>query len=511
MMRNRLEITGQALIRNGLLNIAGQGLPFLFGLLSMPVVVHGLGAERLGLLIFTWTLLGVLGIADLGLGPAVTKHVAEALGRGDHGAIPGILWWAALGQVVLGGMAALLLASGAGMLVREMLHVSPALHEEATGAFRLAALTFPIVLVSTSFRSALEAAQRFDVAAAYKAASGSATFLIPMLGTLVSTDLVGIMAALLVARLLLLAVLVRVAVRSLPARPTRHAMHAAILPRLLVFGGWVTISGLAGLVLTYTDRFIIGGRLAMSALAYYSVPQEMIARLTVISASAVAVLFPAFSALGGAGDLGGLQRLFYRSAKYMVLTVLPAFGLIAVVAPDILRVWLGPDLAGRSAAVLRILAVGAGVQTLGVIPYTLLQGLGRSDLTAKIHLIEAPAYVAVLAILVGAAGIVGAAAAWSGRMVIETILLYLAAGRIRGGLGDAPRDARCMAGGAIVLCGASAVVYVLPLPVAQRAVLLTIVVVLFGRWVWRVALDAEEREGIARMIAAWRSAWPRPR
>ncbi|MCL6554560.1 MAG: oligosaccharide flippase family protein, partial [Firmicutes bacterium] len=103
MTRAQLEVTGAVLVRNGLLNIAGQGMPFLIGLVSVPVTVHGLGTERFGLLVFTWTLLGVLGISDLGLGSAVTKYVAEALGGGSPKSIPGVFWAAVLAQAVLGG------------------------------------------------------------------------------------------------------------------------------------------------------------------------------------------------------------------------------------------------------------------------------------------------------------------------------------------------------------------------------------------------------------------------
>jgi len=225
----------------------------------------------------------------------------------------------------------------------------------------------------------------------------------------------------------------------------------------------------------------------------------------------VAVLFPAFSALGGAKDRMRLRWLFGRSTKYVGLIAVPVFGLISVVAPDILRLWLGPDLAGHSAAVLRVLAIGAGVQALAVVPYTLLQGLGRPDLTAKIHLMEAPVYLAALVGLVNAAGIVGAAAAWSGRMVVEGVLLFWVAGRVDAWPGRMPRDGRRTAAGTAALCGVSALVYLLPIPLAQRAALLIVAVTVFGLWAWSRALDADERRGIVRMIASGRPALPRVR
>ncbi len=52
-------------------------------------------------------------------------------------------------------------------------------------------------------------------------------------------------------------------------------------------------------------------------------------------------------------------------------------------ANDGLRLWLGPEFARNSTAVLQLLAVGVFFNTLGVLPWVLIQGAGRPDLTAK--------------------------------------------------------------------------------------------------------------------------------
>jgi len=71
-----IEITGRLLTRNWGLNLAGQILPLGVAVAAMPYVIHGLGAERFGILSIAWTLLGFCGLLDLGLGRATTKFVA---------------------------------------------------------------------------------------------------------------------------------------------------------------------------------------------------------------------------------------------------------------------------------------------------------------------------------------------------------------------------------------------------------------------------------------------------
>jgi Na+-driven multidrug efflux pump len=55
--------------------------------------------------------------------------------------------------------------------------------------------------------------------------------------------------------------------------------------------------------------------------------------------------------------------------------------------------------------------------------YALVHAQGRSDLTAKLHIIELPIFLVFLYVLLGEFGIVGAAWAWVGRMAVDAIAL----------------------------------------------------------------------------------------
>lgn len=493
------------LVRNGLLNIAGQALPLLIGLATVPFVFHGLGTERFGLLVFSWTLTGAFNVFDLGLAGAVTKFVAEALGSGHPRTIPGIVWPAVVGQAVLGVTGAGILVAAAAPLVLHFLNVPPSIQMEAILTFRIVGLTLPVMLLVNSFRGALEAAQRFDIAAAVKSTSSVSVFLVPLVGVLARWDLPHIIGLLLVVRVFLLAVLVLSCIRILPALTRPFRMTREGLRRLFRFGGWITVSGLVGFVITYGDRFIIGNSLTMADVSYYTVPLEVISRLGLIAATLAAVLFPAFSTLGGAQNLPRLNLLFSRSIKYVVLTTLPAFGLLAVFAPDILRLWLGPTVAEHSAAVLRIVAVGAAFQVLAVIPTTVVQGLGRPDLTAKFHLLQAPVYLAVLWGLVQVGGIRGAALAWSGRIALEGMLLLWVTGRMGVWSWRSDRRAAVRVVIPVILVWVSlAIVYTLPVGMFEKAAVAGGLVAGFGWWAWTSALQSDERRWMLEFASGWK-------
>lgn len=500
-----IEISGRGLLRSGILTIAGQALPIAIGLASVPVILHGLGPERFGLMVFSWTLTGTFSVLDLGLTGAVTKFVAEALGRGDAHQVPGILWSAIAGQTVLGFIGAGLLVLLAPWLVTHFLHISPAVQAEAILAFQISGLILPTMLLVNSFRGGLEAAQRFDLAVWVKAISSASTMLVPLAGVAAGWDLSRILGALLIVRLGLVAALYLMCahVLGISAHPVRA--QPGVVPRLLRFGGWYGISSSIGIGIGYADRFVIGNALSMIAVANYAVPFEVISRLGVIAGALAAVLFPAFSTLGGAGNASRLRRLFGRSIRYVVLTTGPAFGLLALFAPDVLHFWLGSIAAAQMTPVFRILAAGAVFQVLAVIPATLVQGIGRPDLHAKFSMLHAPVYLGALLWLVRVEGIRGAALAWSARLVLEVLLLlWMARGIGLWSWQDARRAAPRTVVPVVTLWVALALVEILEAGTVQKLVLTAGMIMAFGWWTWTNALAANERQWLLGLVSGAR-------
>jgi O-antigen/teichoic acid export membrane protein len=496
-------ISGALLVRNGMLNILGQGLPLVIGVLTVPLIVTGLGAERFGILVFTWTLIGAFSLFDLGLGWSVTRFVADALGRGERRAIPEVVWPAVIGQAVVGGIGGGLLVLAASPLVQRILHVSPQIRAEAITAFQITGLSLPVVLITVSLRGALEAAQRFDITSIFKAASSASVFLVPLAGVLLGWALPGILLLLLAVRVLLLGGLLVACQRTLALFRRFGPLDWVGLRRLYAFGGWVMVSALTGLILAHTDRLVIGGTLPMTALTYYTVPQELVARLGIITATLAAVLFPAFSTLSGAGD-PRLRAFFHGSIKYGLLLVIPVCALLAGFAFDILRLWLGASLAEPTAPVLRILAIGVAAQSLAAIPSALVGGMGRPDLIAKLYLVEAPLYVASLWWLVHRSGITGAALAWTIRFALDGLLLLWATGRM--GLWGWRVSRRALGRILAPVSAVSALVMLsgrLPLPLELRAAAAGVSLLVFLGWIWAAVLRPEERMAVRRLAWVW--------
>src|ERR671910_6643 len=146
----RLEISGRLLTRNALLNFVGQAGPLLVGVATIPFIIRGLGVERFGLLSIAWVAPEYFTFVDLGLGRAIIKYVAEALGKGDKDRMSRLAWTAVTVQVVLGFLGTFALIRFTPFLVEHALNVPLALEAEAKAMFYLLALSIPLVLVSSS-------------------------------------------------------------------------------------------------------------------------------------------------------------------------------------------------------------------------------------------------------------------------------------------------------------------------------------------------------------------------
>jgi O-antigen/teichoic acid export membrane protein len=188
----------------------------------------------------------------------------------------------------------------------------------------------------------------------------------------------------------------------------------------------MTVSNIVSPVMVSLDRFLIGATTSMAAVAYYATPYEMITKLWIIPTALMGVLFPALST-ALVSDRQRASRLFRRGVAYTFALMFPVVLAVVTLADPGLNAWLGAEFARNSAVILQILAVGVLINSLAHLPFGLIQADGRPDLTAKLHLIELPIYLLALWFFLNTMGIVGAAVAWTLRVTVDTIVLFVMA------------------------------------------------------------------------------------
>ena len=415
---------GRLLARNTVLNVLGNVFPLLVALVALPPLIRGLGADRFAILALAWTAIGYFGAFEFGLSRALTQAVAQRLGTGNGDDLASVAWPALLLMLCLGMVGAILVAATTPFLVTSLLEVPRELQDEAIRAFYLLAASLPLVLMSAGLRGVLEAHQHFGSVTLLRIPLVLFMFVGPLVVLPFTKSLLPAVISLVIGRILVWSAYLVVCLKRFTFLRRGVLIEPAALLPLLRFGGWTTVTNVVSPMMEFMDRFLIGVFLPIAAVAHYVTPYEAIVKALVIPGAMLSVLFPAFASLY-ASDPDRMSRLYDRSIRLIMYVMFPIVLAALAFANEGLRVWVGPVLPPESATVLRWLAVGVFINAIAQAPFAALQGTGRPDIIAKLHVAELPIYAVAIFLLVRAFGLPGVAMAWALRVSIDAIALLV--------------------------------------------------------------------------------------
>lgn len=417
------------LVRNAIWNIGGQLLPLLAAVAVIPLLLREMGAEGFGLVAIVWTLIGYFSLFDFGLGRALTKFVS--LERVRHAqAVPDIVVNGVALLVMLGLVMAGLMWTLVPWLVGSVLKPRTGDPAEIIAAFRVAALTIPLVVVNVGLRAVLEGFLRFDLTNLVRIPFGLFTIVAPAVVAYFEGGMTEIVVA--VAGGVFMATLAYVALLI----GSRHATDIKggtlcwpIATRLARFGGWISVSNFVAPVIFHLDRFVISAVLSVAVMSYYVVPYEAITKTLVFSSAIAGTLFPVFAGVSADNDKFRLSSML-TGTRVVIALMFPALLAVASFRFELLDLWVGRDAAINGSGPLLLLAAGVFFNAVAYMPYTLAQASGHADVVARLQLLQVPIYPALLWLGVVRLGLEGAALVWAFRALFEMVVFLLLAGKI---------------------------------------------------------------------------------
>jgi O-antigen/teichoic acid export membrane protein len=407
-------------------SIAGTVLPLAVAVFAIPLLISGIGLQKFGVLTLAWVVVGYFSLFDLGLGRAMTLLISQKQAAGQHHEIPSVVWLGMGLMTALGVVGGLLFGLLAPWIVEQKLAVPSEFYPELRSTIVLLALSIPIVIVSTGLRGILEAKRRFDIINLVRIPQGVMTYLGPVAVLPFSNQLPHLVASLVVVRAVSLVAFIVICLRTYPELSGPAPYSRLLLRQMLSFGGWITVSNMVGPLIVYLGRLVLAAMVSSEAVAYFSVPQDMLTNLITVPTLIIGVFFPRF-AQDFARDLTAVRRSYMHALILNLMALIPAVIVICLLARPGLAFWITPDFADASYRVVQILAVAMLINSIGYISQAVVQAHGRADLTAKLLVIELVAYIPYLWMLISAWGIEGAAVAWLLRVTISTVALYVMA------------------------------------------------------------------------------------
>lgn len=415
-------MTDPGLKKNFVYTVIGMATPVVVALATIPIYIHQIGEERYGVLSIVWLLLGYFGFLDMGLSRASANALAKLRDAPDQerSRVFSSSLYLNLGLGVIGG--GLIFVAG-GYLFRTQFNLTEALWAELAQGMPWVACMLPLALASGVAFGALESRERFLAVNLLQMTGSAAGQIVPALcAVFISPSLEWVIPAAFLIRLLTTVQVFWHLRRVDRLRLTRYDRGQG--GALFKYGAWVSVTNIVGPILTSLDQFVIGSKLGPAAVSHYSVPMNLTTRVQIIAAALSRAAFPRLSRYTQAEAVDLAERAI-RALAYLFGAA--CVGALFLVEP-FLALWISPEFGQVATPVAHILLAGAWINGLAFVALSLLQGQGRPDLAAKMHMLELLPFIGVLWLLIDRFGLPGAAAAWTLRVAVDALLMFQLAG-----------------------------------------------------------------------------------
>lgn len=407
-----------SLARHTLYNLGASVLPLLLSLVTVPIYLKYIGTERYGVLAVIWAILNYFGFFDLGFGRAVSQRMAK-LSETDGSERSKLLWTALLCTLGMGILASGVLWLFADYILLDKIEMTNASRAEVSGALYWMLIALPVILPMTVLIGALQARLRFGETNAIQLIGNLISVLLPLaLSAQGYVTLDVLVPAALVSRLVMLIMLLNQCSKYVPltGKPRIDYVH---FKALISYGGWVSIMAFLAPLLVTVDRLIIATLSGAKAVAYYTVPYDLASRASIVSSSLGGAIFPRLAAADSEQGL----HLAVRATKLLIAVMTPVVVAAMFLARPFLTIWVGEAFATASAGVTELILIGVWINALVIPHYSRMLASEDPKVVVMIYLFEIPIYLSMMWMGIKLWGVVGAAAAWSLRILMDTTIL----------------------------------------------------------------------------------------
>ena len=435
-----------SVLRNSLANFLGGVLPALVMLVTVPLMVSGLGLADYGMLTLITAITGYFSIMDINLTAGSVKFVAEYRALGDSGRESETIVLGLLFYLVLGIVGAGALYTFAMPLADRLFSIPAAQQPVAAAALRVAAVGFLLGQIQQYLNSLPQAIQRYDASSKLESLFG---VVVPIASVLALqngaglVEVVEIRVAGSAIHLLALAAWCRKLFPELRLVPPSRE----IVKRVTSFSAFAYLGKLAALTYAHADKLIIGAVLGVEAVTIYAVPATLVNRFLALTFRLSSVVFPATSQLAATGQWSRLEAMYLSSTKYITYLNGVIVLLIVLFGQELLAYWVGGAVAAQGYWVLLLTAFAMFCDSLTNLPSLVNDGLGHVRVSGLFAIARGVLGLALTWGLAQAAGINGVAIGHLlASVILGTAFIFYAHGRtvpyrasvyLRDGLGGA--------------------------------------------------------------------------
>lgn len=408
------------------INIVGNVLTLIIGVISIPLLIKFIDIERLSFLLIALAIMNYGVLFDLGFSKAVLKYVSEIQ---DGKSVEKFKYYlnGLICQLVVGLIITLTITLFAGNII-ELIKPSDNIYNEISYSFIFVALSIPFAMMANTQIAFLQAHDEHLIINYFKFAIKIAIVTLPLLAALITQN-VGDIILVLVSSKILYSLVLFIYINKkyfFGIKSKLNYIKKDIVSKLFTYGKWIAITSVVSPLFLYVDRFYLSNQFGLDELGIHIVPLEIILKLMVIPSSVAFVYFPVFS------RFKGLSNEAYISSSIKVLfIVLPIVLVLNIFPQEILSMLMMDEYSSISSSILITLTIALIFNGLALIPFTYLQAKGYPEKILLSYAIELPIYIFFLFVLVNIYGVIGASLAFLARVILDFLLLSLFSYRMK--------------------------------------------------------------------------------
>ena len=386
-----------------------------------PVLLHRLGDASYGIWVLVLSLTGYFGLFDLGVRSAVVRFTAAHHATGDR---EGLRQRVSSALVANTGIAAIVLlaAIAAAYLAPQWFHVPLAALSVVRAMVLVmgadAAAGFPCSV----FGGVLEGLQRYAFLNFTQIAVSLGRGALIVAALHVGGGLLAITIAAVAAHLAGSCVIVGHALRLLPALSLRAGLSRGALRAMGGHSAPAFLMSIADRVRFQADALVIGVFAAPAAIAYFALAARLSDVLGNVVQMMAQVVTPASSHLHAAGDNQRMREVLLRANQACAWLMLPGAALFVLCGKSVIAFWVGERYAGIYPVFVVLLSVKAMFFSQAAAPRVLL-GIGRHGRFVRLLALEAALNLLLSVALVQRWGILGVALGTALPMSVTAIAL----------------------------------------------------------------------------------------
>jgi O-antigen/teichoic acid export membrane protein len=364
-------------------NLLGRGIALILTAVLIPLYLHILGVEAVGLIGFYNTMFTAMGVIEYAIGTMIMREIARLSEIDDGKQLQhDLLRTTEAFYVLFTVVSGIALTAAAPVIARIWLSRSTLDEDTLIQCVRLMGWAVTLQLFGslyTNVLNGLERQLRSNVLAIALALARGFSALFALL--VVSATIQAYFASQLVAVAALLVISAFITWRSLP----RAIRSAEVRPRLLLLT-WYDTRSLTGaailfVLLSQADKLIASALLPLNEFGYYVVASMIASLLFTIYGSISVALVPRFTRLLTLRADDEVRGLFHAASQFMALMLLPVATVSVFHAGPLVFLWTGDSsIAAHAAPLVVSLTIGTLLVCLACASNSLQLAAGFSDL-----------------------------------------------------------------------------------------------------------------------------------